>query len=107
MSNIFLIFSNSGICERNNAKIIFLIIFYVFSLLLLFFFFFSNSNFTKKKEYVNIYGHILFIIIYVYICLYICIVFLYKQFFTGTIFDYLIAQLLMRENRTTFTADDK
>jgi len=37
----------------------------------------SNSNFTKEKEYINIHGHISYIIIYVYTYLY---TFLNKKF---------------------------
>jgi len=48
--------------NANNAKMILLIIFCV--LIIILFFFLPNSNFIKQKIYMDIYGHISYIIIY-------------------------------------------
>jgi len=78
--------------------IIIIIIIIIFLVVLLLFF--SNSNFIKillknftkkKKEYMNICGHILFIIIYVYICIYIYI-YIYIFFYIN---NFLLEQLLI------------
>jgi len=61
--------------QKNNA--ILLIIFYIFSSL--FFFLYQTIILLKKERYMNIYGHISYIIIYVYIYLYIILYIIYQE----------------------------
>jgi len=76
---LLFIFFNLTFCKRNNANIILLIIFCVLIIIELFFLY-QTVILQNKKVYINMYGHISYIIIYIYIYLYI---FLYKKFFTG------------------------
>jgi len=58
----FSCFFNLTFCKRNNAKIILLIIFCVIIILL--FFLYQTVILQSKKVYINLYGHISYIIIY-------------------------------------------
>jgi len=88
---LFLIFFNLTFCKRNNANIILLIIFCVLIIIELFFLY-QTIILQNKKVYINMYGHISYIIIYIYIFFYI---FLYKKFFTGFFIFFNIQYLFL------------
>jgi len=68
----FLISPNLTLCKKRRQYKNYSFYYFLYFLIIIYFFiffFYQTCNFTKE-EYINIYGHILYIIIYVYIYIY-------------------------------------
>jgi len=79
---MFFYFLNLIFCKRNNAKIPFN--YFSCSYYYIIIFLYQTVILQNKNIYMDIYGHISYIIIFIYVCIYLYI-FLYDKFFAGYI----------------------